>query len=95
MRVMLLFDARFGIKETDRPLIKLLGEAAVSFQAVLTKADMLSPAELGKILPRLAADLAKHAAAHPVIHITSARDGSGIAALRAALAALAAAPRPR
>jgi GTP-binding protein len=90
LRVLLLIDARFGLKETDRPLMRLFNEAAVSFQAVLTKADLLDEGELAALLPRLAASLAKHGAAHPIIHITSARTNSGIAALRAALATLAA-----
>jgi GTP-binding protein len=46
-------------------------------------------------LPVLAASLAKHGAAHPVIHLTSAHDGAGIASLRASLAALAAERRAR
>ena len=90
-RVLLLLDARFGLKETDTPLLKQLNEAAVSFQAVLTKADLVPPSVLEKRLPALAASLAKHGAAHPVIHLTSAHDGAGIAAVRASLASLAAA----
>lgn len=94
-RVVLLLDARFGIKEADLSQMQLLDEAAVSFQTVLTKADLVAPAALARLLPELAARLAKHAAAHPAIHITSARDGSGIAALRAALAMLATAQGAR
>jgi len=90
MRVLLLLDARFGIKETDRPVLKLLDQAAVSFQIALTKVDLLEPEELAERLPALAADLAKHGAAHPVIHLTSSRAGLGIAALRGAIAKLAA-----
>jgi GTP-binding protein len=89
-RVLLLLDARFGLKETDAPLLKQLNEAAVSFQAVLTKADLVPPDVLEKRLPALAASLAKHGAAHPVIHLTSAHDGAGITTVRASLAALAA-----
>ena len=90
MRVLLLIDARFGLKATDEPVLQFLDEAAVAFQAVLTKADLVKPADLTALLPRLAASLAKHSAAHPVIHMTSAHAGSGIAALRAAVATLAA-----
>jgi len=95
MRVLLLLDARFGLKTTDRPMLQFLDEAAVSFQTVLTKADLLQPAELTAMLPRLAASLAKHPAAHPTIHVTSAREGAGIAALRATVAKLAADQRAR
>jgi GTP-binding protein len=92
-RVLLLLDARFGIKETDRPLMKQLDEAAVSFQAVLTKCDLVDADELRKRVAGLAQSLAQHVAAHPVVHLTSAASGAGIAALRASLAELAA-PRP-
>ena len=94
-RVLLLLDARFGLKDTDQPTLKQLDAAAVSYQAVLTKADTLKPAELAALLPKLASALGKHPAAHPVIHITSAHDASGIAALRATVAKLAEPQRPR
>jgi len=94
-RVCLLIDARHGIKATDRPLMTMLDEAAVSFQIVLTKADKMRPAALASLVAAVAAELASHVAAHPVIHITSAHDGLGIAALRGALAALAAPPEAR
>ena len=38
-RVFLLIDARHGLKPNDKETMKLLDEAAVSYQAVLTKAD--------------------------------------------------------
>jgi GTP-binding protein len=88
-RILLLLDARFGLKETDTPLLKQLNEAAVSFQAVLTKGDLMEENELHKRVSGLATSLAKHGAAHPVIHLTSAHDGAGIAELRASLAQLA------
>ena len=88
-RVLLLLDARFGLKPTDAPLLKQLSQAAVSFQVVLTKTDATTAAALEKSLPILAKALAKNGAAHPVIHLTSSRDGGGIAALRGAIAALA------
>jgi GTP-binding protein len=89
-RVLLLIDARHGIKEPDRPVMALFDEAAVSYQLVLTKIDKLAPAELAERLPALAESLKRHVAAHPVLHLTSAQEGSGIAELRAELAALAA-----
>jgi len=94
-RVMLLLDARFGIKETDQPVLRLLDKAAVSYQVVLTKSDAVKPAMLDAMLPKLAATLATHPAAHPAIHITSAREGLGIAALRGSIGKLAAAQTPR
>ena len=94
-RVLLLLDARFGIKDTDQPLMKQLDEAAVSFQAVLTKCDLVEADELRKRVAGLGQSLAKHVAAHPVVHLTSAESGAGIAALRASLAELAAPRRAR
>jgi GTP-binding protein len=92
-RTLLLIDGRHGIKPADQPLMKLLDETAVSYQVVLTKADKVGPAELAGRLDATAAELARHGAAHPQIHLTSAHDGFGIAELRAAVAALAA-PAP-
>ena len=94
-RVLLLIDARHGFKEADRPITEMLDEAAVSYQIVLTKIDEMKPGELARRVEQVAADARRHVAAHPVIHLTSAREGTGIAALRAALAALAAPPPAR
>ena len=88
-RVLLLIDARHGLKPADAPLMRALDQAAVSYQIVMTKTDRASRAALAKVLAATAADLKMHVAAHPVIHLTSAQEGHGIAALRAALAALA------
>jgi GTP-binding protein len=94
-RVLLLIDARHGIKEPDRPIMALLDEAAVSYQVVLTKADKPTKTALDATVAAVAEELKRHVAAHPVIHLTSAHEGSGIAQLRASLAALAAPPPPR
>jgi len=94
-RTCLLIDARHGIKPADRPLMDMLDEAAVSFQIVLTKADKVRGGALDALLATIAAELKGHVAAHPVIHITSAHEGLGIAELRGALAALAAPPQAR
>src|SRR5438552_5883902 len=71
-RACLLIDARHGIKATDRPLMDMLDEAAVSFQIVLTKADKVRAGALDALLATISAELKSHVAAHPVIHITSA-----------------------
>ncbi|HXG79801.1 MAG TPA: ribosome biogenesis GTP-binding protein YihA/YsxC [Methyloceanibacter sp.] len=88
-RVFLLIDARHGIKPNDKETMKLLDEAAVSYQVVLTKADKLKAPELAAIEGKVAAELAKHPAAYPQLITTSARFGSGLPELRAAVAALA------
>jgi GTP-binding protein len=88
-RVFLLIDARHGIKPNDRETMKLLDEAAVSYQAVLTKADKPKASELEALAAKVTEELAKHPAAYPQVLATSARTGSGIPELRATVAALA------
>jgi GTP-binding protein len=88
-RVYLLIDARHGIKPNDQQTMTLLDEAAVSYQVVLTKADKPKTWELAVVQAKVASELAKHPAAYPQVLTTSARMGSGIKELRAAIAALA------
>jgi GTP-binding protein len=87
-RVYLLIDARHGIKPNDTETMKLLDEAAVSYQVVLTKADKPKASELAAVTSKVTQELAKHPAAYPQIITTSARLGSGIEELRAAIARL-------
>ena len=87
-RVCLLIDARHGLKESDRRVMALLDQAAVVYQAVLTKCDKLKEGPLKDRIEGIGDELAAHTAAHPEVMATSARDGSGIPALRAALAGL-------
>jgi GTP-binding protein len=94
-RVCLLVDARHGIKEPDRPVMALCDAAGLSFQIVLTKIDKLGPTAQSAIAETVAAELTKHPAAHPEIHLTSAEKQLGIAALRATLAGFAEADRPQ
>ncbi|HYZ39161.1 MAG TPA: GTP-binding protein, partial [Stellaceae bacterium] len=84
-RVCLLIDSRHGIKEADRPLMRLLDDAGVSYQVVLTKTDKSCADELASVLEETAAELAAHVAAHPEIHLTSAVAGRGITELHATL----------
>ncbi|HAH66469.1 MAG TPA: YihA family ribosome biogenesis GTP-binding protein [Rhizobiales bacterium] len=88
-RVFLLIDARHGIKPNDEETMTAMDEAAVSYQVVLTKADKPKAAELEAIKAKVAEKLAKHPAAYPQVLTTSARLGSGIPELRAAVALLA------
>jgi GTP-binding protein len=93
--VLLLVDARHGLKDGDRAIMKLLDAAAQSYQIVLTKADAPKPPALESIRAETADEAAHHPAAHPEILVTSARTGLGIPALRAELARLAAADPSR
>lgn len=87
-RVFLLIDARHGLKPTDEQIAGILDEAAVSYQAVLTKADKVSVPVLAKVTEATAAALAKHPAAFPHVIVTSAEKGTGIAELRATIASI-------
>lgn len=89
-RVYVLVDARHGIKSPDEAVFDLLDEAAVSYQVVLTKADQVAEEALADCIETTAAALAKRKAAFPEVLATSARAGSGIAELRAAVAKLVA-----
>ena len=91
-RLCLLVDARHGLKENDRELLDVLDGAAVSYQAVLTKIDKADPAGREARAGTVAAEMGRRVPAHPEIAATSARDGIGIEALRAALAELALPP---
>ena len=84
-RVLILIDARHGLKPVDRELMTMLDEAAVSYHLVLTKADKVKPSALGRIFEEVAAEAARHPAAHPAIFTTSSETGSGIAELRTAI----------
>ena len=88
-RLCLLIDSRHGIKPHDATLMDELDDAAVSYQAVLTKVDEQSADGLATIEADVVAALRRRPAAHPELIATSARDGRGIPALRAVLAALA------
>ena len=84
-RALVLIDSRHGLKPVDRDVMTMLDEAAVSYHLVLTKADKVKPTELAKTLAAIAAEAAKHPAAHPAIFTTSSETGSGIAELRTAI----------
>jgi GTP-binding protein len=86
-RVFLLIDARHGLKESDREIMTLMDEAAVSYQGVLTKADKPKAADLVATEAKVTTDLAKRPAAYPQLIVTSARTGAGMPDLRAAIAA--------
>jgi GTP-binding protein len=91
VRVFLLIDARRGLTRPDFDTIELLDEAAVSYQAVLTKADKLKPTQLAEVVASTQEALGAHAAASVGMFATSARTGTGLAELRAEMTALAAA----
>jgi GTP-binding protein len=87
-RAFVLIDARHGVKVVDEEIMTLLDRSAVTFQAVLTKADKISTAELEVNIAQTRAALSKHPAAFPELIVTSSEKGLGIETLRATIATL-------
>ena len=84
-RNLVLIDARHGVKPVDVEMMKMLDEAAVGYRIVLTKADKIKASELAAVVASTEAEARKHSAAYPVVHVTSAEKGLGIAELRGAV----------
>ncbi|HEX8416951.1 MAG TPA: ribosome biogenesis GTP-binding protein YihA/YsxC [Methylobacterium sp.] len=87
-RVFMLIDSRHGLKSIDTDVLDGLDKAAVSYQVVLTKGDALRKSEVDARVAATRAALAKRPAAYPEILITSSRDDTGVAELRASVARL-------
>jgi GTP-binding protein len=87
-RAFVLIDMRHGIKAVDDEILTLLDRSAVTFQAVLTKADKVNQATREATLAQVRGALAKHPAAFPEIVVTSSEKGEGIETLRALIAGL-------
>ncbi|BBU58787.1 MULTISPECIES: ribosome biogenesis GTP-binding protein YihA/YsxC [Mameliella] len=87
-RAFVLIDFRHGIKPVDDEIMTLLDRSAVTFQAVLTKADKVKDKDKDRILAQVRQGLSKHPAAYPEIVLTSSEKGDGIATLRAIIAGL-------
>ncbi|WP_435139352.1 ribosome biogenesis GTP-binding protein YihA/YsxC [Pseudopelagicola sp. nBUS_19] len=87
-RAFVLVDARHGIKDVDEEIMSLLDSSAVTFQAILTKADKIKLKEREKVLDQVRSKLSKHPAAFPEIVLTSSEKGNGIPTLRAVIAGL-------
>jgi GTP-binding protein len=87
-RAFVLIDTRHGVKAVDEGILTLLDRSAVTFQAVLTKADKVSKAEREATILQVRSALARHPAAYPEIIVTSSEKGDGIETLRAVIATL-------
>ena len=84
-RALVLIDARHGIKDVDREIMKMLDDAAVSYRLILTKADKIKATQLADVTARTAEEACKRPAAHPDIIATSSDKGLGIDDLRQAV----------
>ncbi len=87
-RVFLLIDGRHGAKSVDEEIMALLDRAAVTFQAVLTKADKPSKADLEISIEVTRTALRKHVAAYPEMILTSSETGQGLEILRSTIATM-------
>jgi len=91
-RVCVLIDARVGLKESDREMMELLEQNRVQFHVVLTKCDAVSRVDLGRRFLLCAGAVEGRGQYVAPLMGCSARDGAGLAWVRAVLAA--ALPRP-
>jgi ribosome biogenesis GTP-binding protein YsxC/EngB len=87
-RTLLLVDSRHGVKPIDIEIMKMLDDAAVSYQIVLTKADKIKAAEQTQVTAETEAEARKHPAAFPLCYLTSSEKSTGIAELRDLIAEL-------
>ena len=87
-RAFVLIDSRHGVKPVDDEIMTLLDRSAVTFQAVMTKADKVKPGEMEKVLAQVRGALSKHPAAYPELVLTSSEKGTGIAELRSIISTL-------
>lgn len=81
-----LIDARRGLKEVDREIMKMLDEAGAAYRIVLTKTDKVKGAALEKVIESTEKNLKSHPAAFPQALVTSAHKGEGIENLRRIIA---------
>ncbi len=89
-RALVLVDSRHGLKDSDRDVMKMLDDAAVSYRLVLTKADKIKASELAEVERRTAEEARSRPAAHPEIIVTSSETGLGMDRLRIAVVEAAA-----
>lgn len=76
-RVFLLIDSRHGLKPNDFEMMKLLDDAAVSYQIILTKVDKISKGALDKLEENIQAEMKNHPALFPRVVCTSVQKNIG------------------
>lgn len=80
--VFVLVDARHGLKDSDRDMMRMLDECAMPYRVVLTKADHVKKGERENLAAVIAGELNLFSAAHPDIMFTSAEKKEGLDDLR-------------
>ncbi len=81
-RALVLIDARRGVMKVDDDFMKILDDAAVNFQIILTKTDTLSDKELTAVIKSTEQAIARHVAAYPGLIATSSLTKAGISDLQ-------------
>ncbi len=81
-RVFLLIDSRHGLKENDVEIMRMLDDAAVVYQIVLTKVDKINEGDLKRVLAHTLDEIKQHTAAYPDVLITSSQKNTGLGAIR-------------
>ncbi len=79
-RVFLLIDSRHNIKDSDKEIMNMLDECAVSYQIVLTKIDKIKNQD--NVVLQTKNLIQKFIAVHPEIHLTSSHKERGLEDLR-------------
>ncbi|KAJ2702685.1 hypothetical protein FB645_004172 [Coemansia sp. IMI 203386] len=81
-RVMVLLDARHGIKVNDREFVALLDRTGVKYQFVLTKCDLVHRDDLAKRHKLVSEETEKSRNCIPRVMMVSARHSAGLNDLR-------------
>ncbi|MCK6417662.1 MAG: ribosome biogenesis GTP-binding protein YihA/YsxC [Alphaproteobacteria bacterium] len=86
--VLLLVDARHGLKDSDRAMLALLQETAMQAIVILTKCDKIKKSQIAAQEQAIAQELQTRAILRPRVFSVSAEKATGIEALREALSNL-------
>jgi len=87
--VFMLIDARHGLKDSDREIMKMLDDTAVSYRIIMTKADKVHESQHQALRDKTEKTLKEHSAAFPHIHLTSSVKGIGVPEFRAIIRSFA------
>ena len=85
-RVFLLIDSRHNVKDSDKEIMSMLDECAVSYQIVLTKIDKIN--NHNDVILETKNSIQKFIAVHPEIHLTSSHKERGLEDLRNAISSM-------
>eukprot|EP01039_Chlorochromonas_danica_P009406 gene9406-10389_t len=87
-RVMVLIDVRRGLQQVDVDFMLTLDAAALPYQVIFTKADLVSETEMHVQLNLLFCMMRrmKRSALYPFVHVVSSKTGEGMEDLKLGLA---------